>query len=257
MANRNIFRRHEYKYLLESPQFDPLYARLQDHLSPDQYGRHTICTLYYDNEHDECANKQGSKTFFREKLRQRSYGVPAKEDIVYLELKKKLDGVTYKRRAALPLPLAQDYLARGILPQDAGQVLGEIDWFVKRVHPLPKTVICYDRIALQDKEDPNLRITFDENIRFRCGELDLTRGDHGRLLCAPGQVLMEIKITGPLPLWLARLLSQREVYPSSFSKFRAAYESAAILATAKNPAPAWPMVSVFSPGLLREGLHHA
>lgn len=38
---------------------------------------------------------------YKEKLRIRSYGVPTGDDKVFVELKKKYDGVVYKRRIAM------------------------------------------------------------------------------------------------------------------------------------------------------------
>lgn len=38
---------------------------------------------------------------YKEKLRVRSYGVPTGDDKVFVELKKKYDGVVYKRRVAM------------------------------------------------------------------------------------------------------------------------------------------------------------
>ena len=38
-----------------------------------------------------------------------------------------------------------------------------------------------------------------------------------------GGVLMEIKIPGAAPLWLARTLSELEIFPVSFSKYGICY----------------------------------
>jgi hypothetical protein len=35
---------------------------------------------------------------------------------------------------------------------------------------------------------------------------------------------MEIKIPGTMPLWLAHILDQLEIYPTSFSKYGKAYQ---------------------------------
>ena len=40
----------------------------------------------------------------------------------------------------------------------------------------------------------------------------------------PDQILMEIKIPGAAPVWLARLLSELKVYPTSFSKYGTYYK---------------------------------
>ena len=85
--------------------------------------------------------------------------------------------------------------------------------------------IFYDRLAVFDREQPDLRVTFDSGIRWRTDDLDLARGTRGRLLLDPSMCLMEIKIPGAAPLWLARALSDAGVFPSHFSKYGAAYQT--------------------------------
>ena len=47
----------------------------------------------------------------------------------------------------------------------------------------------------------------------------------GGSLLAPGQVLLEVKITNAAPLWLARALSENGIFPTSFSKCGRAFEA--------------------------------
>lgn len=216
------FERHEKKYLLDAGQAAALRRKLAPYMNEDQYGLHTICSVYFDTKRFDIARRSELKPIYKEKLRLRSYGVPDQADMVYLELKKKLDGVTYKRRMALPLSEANAYLWYGVAPEEGGQVFGEIDWFVRKNRPVPKAVICYDRIALYGKEDKTLRVTFDANIRWRDHDLDLADGDEGMLL-APGGYMMEIKTNAAIPLWLADILSRAGAYPTSFSKYGNVY----------------------------------
>ena len=73
-------------------------------------------------------------------------------------------------------------------------------------------------------ENEELRITFDENIRYREYDLSLDKGDAGEQLLEPGQTLMEIKIPGAMPLWLSKELSRLNIFPTSFSKYGKAYQ---------------------------------
>lgn len=107
------------------------------------------------------------------------------------------------------------------------QIEKEIDWFVHFYpHLRPAMFLSYDRIATYGKEDPSLRITFDRHITWREESLDLSRGVFGYRLLAPGQRLMEIKVSGSMPLWLSHLLDECEIYPTSFSKYGHAYLAA-------------------------------
>lgn len=218
-----VFERHEKKYMFGLRQFSALYEALLPHMEPDRYGSYTICSIYLDTDDYTVARHSLDKPAYKEKMRLRSYGTPGPEDTVFLELKKKYGGVTYKRRMALRLQEAKRYLEQGIAPEDQGQIFGEIDWFVKRNRIQPKVMLCYDRVALSGKEDQNLRVTFDAGVRWRTGQLDLGKGDHGRLLIRPDERLMEIKTTNTIPFWLSEILSAHDAYPASFSKYGTVY----------------------------------
>ena len=62
------------------------------------------------------------------------------------------------------------------------------------------------------------------NIRWRQTELDLRAGSQGEPLLRDGQVLMEIKIPDAAPLWLARMLSELSLFPTTFSKYGVCYK---------------------------------
>ncbi|MFQ7549338.1 MAG: VTC domain-containing protein [Blautia marasmi] len=113
-----------------------------------------------------------------------------------MELKKKYKGIVYKRRESMVLSEAERYLLRREMPGVETQVLREIDWFLQYYKDIrPAMYIAYDRIAAYDMEEPELRVTFDWDIRFRSRELDLRKGAWGRRILEEGQ-LMEIKFQG-------------------------------------------------------------
>ena len=88
----------------------------------------------------------------------------------------------------------------------------------------PAVFIAYDRIAMFGKEDPELRITFDRNIRTRRENPTFEAGTDGEQLLPEGKILMEIKIPNTMPMWLARYLSTHRIFNSSFSKYGKEYE---------------------------------
>lgn len=224
MADNFTFKRVEKKYLLNKKQYEKLQERLEPYMQLDEYGLHTICNIYYDTDQFDLIRTSIEKPPYKEKLRLRSYGVPKEGGKVFLEIKKKFKGVVYKRRISLTLEEAEAYLDKGgTLPRD-GQIEREIDYFVKFYNPKPKMYIAYDREAYFGKEDNSLRITFDQNIRSREEDLQLEMGDAGKLLLDREYRLMEIKVSGAFPMWLARMLSELEIYPTSFSKYGNIYK---------------------------------
>ena len=220
-----VFKRYEKKYLLSREQYEALFRELKDHLVPDAYHRSTVCSIYYDTDNYELIRRSIEAPVYKEKLRLRSYGVPDDDGTVFIELKKKYKGMVYKRRVPMGAKAAVAYLAGEAGPTENSQMTREIDWFLHENDVKPKAFIACDRYAWVDKENPELRITFDENLRWRTDRLDLTLGSDGENLTEPGAVLMEIKIPGTAPLWLARLLSDQALFPTGFSKYGTCYKN--------------------------------
>ena len=218
------FARYETKSMLTQRQRDALMERIGIHLKADTYPMYTICNVYYDTDDYRFIRASIEKPVYKEKLRVRSYGVPGKNDRVFVELKKKFDGVVYKRRVTTEISMVEPFLA-GLLEKDTfGQIGKEIDWFQRCNKTGPKVFIGYERTAFAGIEDADLRVTFDTGLRWREDKLELACGDHGTPLLPRDAVLMEIKLPGVCPLWLGRALSELSIYPTSFSKYGACYQ---------------------------------
>ena len=223
---QSVFKRYEKKYLLNEDQYQLLQIGIENKVRLDKFSQSTIGNVYFDTEDYRLIRNSMEKPLYKEKLRIRSYGTPHEQDKVFVELKKKYKGVVYKRRTEMSLEQAREYLYEGVPVNNSSQIIKEIDWFIKYYEGLkPSLYISYHRLAQYGVEDPGLRITFDTNILWRDDELDLGNGAWGRSLLAPGQCLMEIKMSGAMPLWLSHLLAELKIYPTSFSKYGKAYMS--------------------------------
>ena len=132
--------------------------------------------------------------------------------------------MVYKRSVKMKYSEAYEYLVNGAPPPEKTQITNEIDWLMKYYGDVrPAMFISYERTAMFSKEDKDLRITFDSNILWRREDLDLKCGAYGKELLPEGHYLMEIKIPGAMPVWLAEMLSELKIYPTSFSKYGMAY----------------------------------
>lgn len=223
MKDIMTFRRVEKKYRLTAAQKDALLALIGPRLTPDAHGRNTICSLYLDTpDHLIIRNSIIARTY-KEKLRLRSYGTPTMDDLVFLEIKKKFKRVVYKRRERMTLREAMAYIEHGEKPCDS-QIMREIDYAMHFYRsPKPMMLIAYEREAYFDAENPDLRITFDTNVRARNTDCRLENGSHGEYLLPEDVILMEIKTGGAMPVWLAGALSQYGILPGRFSKYGTAY----------------------------------
>ena len=223
MKDIMIFRRVEKKYRLSPAQKDALLGIIREHLTPDAHGCNTICSLYLDTPDHLIIRNSIIARAYKEKLRLRSYGTPGPEDSVFLEIKKKYKGVVYKRREIMTLGEAMNYIEHGEKPCDS-QIMREIDYAMQFYHhPQPAMLIAYEREAYFDAENPNLRITFDTNVRARETDCRLEHGHTGEYLLPEDAILMEIKTDGAMPVWLARALSECSLLPTRFSKYGTAY----------------------------------
>ena len=45
------FKRYEKKYMLTPEQYTEMLAGMEDYMRADEYGRYTICNIYYDTVH--------------------------------------------------------------------------------------------------------------------------------------------------------------------------------------------------------------
>ena len=219
----SVMKRYEMKYLLDARQTAYLRRALEGHMAVDAFGLTTIASLYYDTPSFRLVRASLEKPVFKEKLRLRSYGLADEQSPVYLELKRKSDGVVYKRRVQTTVPRAEAFFrGKGELCRD-GQIRREIEAFRRHCGELrPACLILYDRTAYFQPEG-DLRLTIDKAPRYRMEDLDLTSSLEGTPLLAPGWTILEIKVQGAMPLWLAGILSQGRIYKTSFSKYGEAY----------------------------------
>ena len=222
----SVFARHELKFLVSDSQRGALEEVFAEKMAPDPYGESTICNVYYDTPDFRLIRASLEKPVYKEKLRARSYGPAAPGDTVFLELKKKYDGIVYKRRICLTAREAEECLADGSPLPDSGQIGREIDWFRAFYRDLrPTLYLSYDRCAFFSVQSRDLRVTFDRHICWRREALRLTAPAGGREVLGRGQSLMEIKAADAIPFWLAEALSRNRIRQTSFSKYGEAYRT--------------------------------
>ncbi len=223
--NQNVFCREELKYMLGGTQYEELLALLGTRIVPDKFYISRIVSVYYDTPDHLLIRRSLEKSKYKEKLRLRCYGVPDENSEAFVEIKKKVKGVVYKRRESLPYKQAVDFLS-GSGQGGSSQIFRELDWFLKFYGDLQPTMfLSYDRQSYKGTDDGSVRITFDKDILWRTESLDARSGIWGTPLFAPDRRLMEVKIRGAMPLWLSHILAQIKAYPHSISKYGLAYQT--------------------------------
>jgi len=224
MGYQSTFKRYELKFLLTTEQQKSIEAAMTSHMSADQYGLTTIRNIYYDTDDFRLIRASIERPVYKEKLRLRSYQQIKAGDPVFVELKKKYNHVVYKRRLAMEEDNALRWLNQADRPPAKTQISSEIDYFLQFYKTLkPKVFLSYDRVAWCCKDGSDFRVTFDRNLQFRSDGLSLALPPGGTSLLADDSVLMELKVFGGIPLWMANALTENRLYKTSYSKYGNAY----------------------------------
>lgn len=224
MAFQTVFKRYEIKYMLTLEQKEKIISVMQEYMALDKYGRSSIRNIYFDTDSYRLIRRSIDKPKYKEKLRIRSYGQANEDSKVFVELKKKYDGIVYKRRIDLPCNVAFDWTEGKISCLADTQISREINYFLKYYGTLkPAAYLSYEREAYYEKNGGSFRVTFDDNILFRTTDLSLLSDTYGEPLLEEGKVLMELKCSGGIPLWFVRILSAEKIYKTSFSKYGTGY----------------------------------
>lgn len=218
--------RYELKYLITEEQKRRILQAMEPYMHLDQYGRTTIRNIYFDTDNYRLVRKSIERPAYKEKLRIRSYARANPDSPVFVELKKKYQSVVYKRRLPLLEKQAMEWVAGRHSDLEKTQIAQEIGYFLsyyKTLHPV--AFLSYEREAYYSPDGGDFRITFDDTILCRQERLSLREDAGGFPLLEDGMVLMEVKCSGGIPLWLTRVLSEEHIYKTSFSKYGAAYQT--------------------------------
>lgn len=222
--------------MLTLAQYEAMRNFLADYMQYDKYclndKSYKLYNLYFDSPSNDLIRVSTDGPIYKEKLRMRSY-YPLRQydDKVFFEIKQKYRGIVTKRRATMKYGEVMEMAYSHTLPPSHAeasyfdrQVEKEILRMMTFYDLHPAVYIAYDRVAMFGKEDSELRITFDKEIYTRRDNLTFDGDTTGVDVLPPGHILMEIKIPNAMPLWLARYLSENQIFNTSFSKYGKEYE---------------------------------
>lgn len=224
MSYQNIFKRYEIKYLITQKQKKDIIEAMEPYMQLDEYGRTTIRNVYLDTDNYRLIRNSLEKPMYKEKIRVRSYRQVGDEDIVFVELKKKYDSVVYKRRVEETEEKAKEWLCDKKSMRLDTQIEREISYFIEYYGNLsPKVFLSYEREAFFSLDGSDFRVTFDDNILWRQDNISLKEKVGGNSIIGNDEILMELKTSKGIPLWMTDILSKNKLYKTSFSKYGRAY----------------------------------
>ncbi len=225
--SKNSFNRIEKKYRLSPEQVRPFKHLIQSRLTLDEYGPHSIHSLYLDDERDYWVQRSMDKPVFKEKLRLRLYSeclqTIAKGQPLFLEAKKKYNGIVYKRRSLLTYEAYCQLLREQSVQNQEDQMMRELVWQIQHDRLIPRFYLYYVREAYSEPDSDSLRVTMDHGIAYQLDVSSFEEVSAPKPLLEDEGVIVEIKVQDALPLWLVRGLSDLQIYPASFSKVGESY----------------------------------
>lgn len=231
--------RYELKYLVTWQQRDALMDDLLPRMSPDRHGdgagNYTIISLYYDTPNYDAYREKVEGEKLRRKVRVRTYGeqLVEPETRCFLEIKQRQNKTLTKKRVGLPYEDAialhdLDAAARTHeLTESERAITDEVAYLARVRNLVPSCVVRYNRLALNGNAlYPDLRVTFDTELRGRTHELSLlsTGIAEDIYFLPPDTCILEVKANHSVPYWLAQLLNKHRCTMRRISKYCTALE---------------------------------
>ena len=165
--------------------------------------------------------------------------------VLWVEVKGKHQGRTYKRRVGIPKPDVGAFFERGTVSvamrelqaehgaKHAEEVIDELLELRSRyAEPLrPSCLVNYRRTAFQNPEG-SVRITLDQRLACYAPPADLLqrplpllRENLGSACYEESAIVLEVKLTGATPAWLEEMLQTARAERFAYSKFVTASEA--------------------------------
>jgi hypothetical protein len=220
------FNRFEIKYLVPHQAVRRLLGELHDYLQPDPHCEsewgYPVYSIYWDSDGLSLFWEKIEGLKNRRKLRLRRY---ADDSSVFIEIKQRTDRTLQKRRVLWPIEQALSILGNDVggdedcsEPDDA--VLSEA-LVLRHLYQLrPRMAISYLRRAYFGRFEPDLRVTVDRRVQYLHTQLDIRMPfPGGYYLVDPRLVVMEIKFSDRVPVWLAKAVRRHQLQMVRLSKY--------------------------------------
>jgi hypothetical protein len=224
--------RLEYKYLVPNELLPELRAMIAPFVEADRYSSkptgYTVRSIYFDTATLDCYHDKMAGLRVRRKIRIRGYNEYKKNNIVFLEIKRKYGMSIAKNRAPVAYECIRDLFVSGDVEQyvlngeDSPNALEDASRFFFHVYRgslRPIVLIIYEREAYYSKFG-SLRITLDKNLRSSIyPSTDALFSEDGILYSTPRHFILELKFGGGLPSWLKPIIATLGLRQQALSKY--------------------------------------
>jgi SPX domain protein involved in polyphosphate accumulation len=190
---------------------------------------YTVRSIYFDTPHFDYYFEKLDGYKIRKKIRIRGYNEQVGDDIVFLEIKRKLKEPIEKSREKMTFELVRKLLGGNQLFEEAGtnteisdriNGAGRFFYHVYSQSLRPVVLVIYEREAYYDRFRPNIRLTIDKNLRSVAypGIDDLF--DENKVKPAlRDHFIFEVKFKEDFPYWLRPVIGKLGLIKRSASKY--------------------------------------
>lgn len=260
--------RLEYKYLVPNELLADIRKDMQPFVTVDRFAErrrpheYTIKSVYYDTPSMACYHEKVNGVDERKKFRVRGYNETLPSDIIFLEIKRKVNNFISKNRAPLHYRDVDALFATGDIDAYVlaanGDRKGRDDarqffYHFIRLRLSPQIMVVYDREAFFGRFDPILRVTLDKNLRS--APCVFQTGLHRPCALRPAMpryFILEVKFYGCLPAWMTAIINRYQLPRLALSKYTICLDSHQVYE--KRPARAIPLRLAYFPDHRHEGM---
>ncbi len=226
--------RREYKYLVPNHLIDDLRKEVLPFVELDKFTlfrlqqEYTVRSIYYDNMNMEYYREKIDGIKMRKKIRIRGYNELGEKNIVFLEIKRKLENFIDKNRAQVRYENLEDLFytddVESYIIQKEENSIDDAKRFFYHIHRKslkPVSLIVYDREAFFSKFDSNIRITFDKNLRYYpFPTFDVLYEESLLKRVMPKDFVLEIKFYNGYSEHFQRIINKFGLVRSAVSKYQ-------------------------------------
>lgn len=264
--------RYEYKYFVPFSLLEKLRTMIKPFMEIDRHagengGEYTVRSIYFDTHDLECYYQKLAGVKRRNKVRLRGYNNREDGNLVFFEIKKKVDEPLFKNRAPLQYEDAKKILAGEMLENavygnaklSKARAIDNARRFLYHIHARqlqPVVTVIYERepyqSILRDRVN-DLRITFDKNLRaVPYPLLEELFDEKISYEVDPRVFILEIKFNQYLPAWAKAIVTALGLKKGPASKYVLSIEACPeispgirhqILSSGQLPLPHYKMVN--------------
>lgn len=225
--------KYEFKYIVPVSKMEQLREEISAFVELDPYAakmesrQYTVRSIYYDTSNFDYFWEKVDGYKIRKKIRIRGYNQKIGNDMVFMEIKRKMKEPIEKDRERVTfevmkrLMAGEGSMAYGNIEDDHGvNGAGKFLYHVYRNNLKPVVLVAYEREPYYDRFMKEVRVTIDTNLRsVAYPGLDDLYDEKKTKPALKDRFIFEVKFKGHFPGWLRPIIGRLGMVRRSASKY--------------------------------------